>query len=84
MTACTYPSLGCAQTWSIRRKVGRIPTSSIYAFSLLNVDLLHKCRSIEATPAQDPTTAATMKTPTFPKIYNVYFLAMIATVGGML
>lgn len=25
-----------------------------------------------------------MKTPTFPKIYNVYFLAMIATVGGML
>jgi MFS family permease len=25
-----------------------------------------------------------MKTPTFPKIHNVYFLAMIATVGGML
>ena len=25
-----------------------------------------------------------MKTPAFPKIYNVYFLAMIATVGGML
>ncbi|KAI9736864.1 MAG: hypothetical protein M1818_005915 [Claussenomyces sp. TS43310] len=25
-----------------------------------------------------------MKTPTLPKIYNVYFLAIIATVGGML
>lgn len=25
-----------------------------------------------------------MRTPTFPKIYNVYFLAIIATVGGML
>ena len=25
-----------------------------------------------------------MKTPTFPKIYNTYFVAMIATLGGML
>ena len=36
---------------------------------------------LETTLFNNP---AAMKTPTFPKIYNVYFLAMIATVGGML
>lgn len=27
---------------------------------------------------------AALKLPTFPKVYNVYFLAIISTVGGML
>lgn len=45
-----------------------------------STDILHQNRP----PTSQPTSPAALDTMGFPKIYNTYFVAIIATVGGML
>jgi len=61
-----------------------VPTFSTFIF-----DPPHVCGSTGQTTAISASTQGSGQVPVkmferFPKIYNVYFLAIVATMGGML